>query len=559
MTRFLTALLLCLHSSVCWAQTSIQNLPPAQALSGNDLFIVDQQIAPSIRRTGSVSLGTLGGAIFGGVTLSGIPSIGYAPIATGPTTAQWQQVGPAVNPVWWGADPTGVADSTAAFNSALAASNHVVFPPGTYLLSSAISYSVPGGPGKSVLIEGSGADLTVLNWTSATDGLDITLATQYSSFHIRNLTLETSAAVGTAGSAISVVLTTGSALPAVSAQSDISFVTIRGFGEDSSRYWTTGIADVGASNVSVVTTSIFGCNTVGGCGTGVSITGLVSATQYAAAWSFTQLYTQQVNVGLELNSYVQGISVTQSQFIGEQFGILAPGSQTGILDGLLVQSSSFNIQGNGSACTTGNGCHGVDLLSPWWDVQVANNVFELNTAYGNAVQFAAANLRCSIFGNDILGGFTTGQTAVAVIGTTTSCNIIGNNFTYGSMAVGIAVGSGTSAIIIADNDLTGVSTAISNNSTATNNKFSDNVGYNPVGSTAATNVGTSPATITAGPSRETHYVNQSATNTATITKNSQQIATLVGASTYYVVELGPNESYVVTWSTTQPTYTKDVH
>jgi hypothetical protein len=31
------------------------------------------------------------------------------------------------------------------------------------------------------------------------------------------------------------------------------------------------------------------------------------------------------------------------------------------------------------------------------------------------------------------------------------------------------------------------------------------------------------------------------------------------ASTYYVVQLGPNESYVVTWATTQPTFTKDVH
>lgn len=86
-----------------------------------------------------------------------------------------------------------------------------------------------------------------------------------------------------------------------------------------------------------------------------------------------------------------------------------------------------------------------------------------------------------------------------------------------------------------------------------------NQGYNPVGVTASTTMGASPTTITAGASPETHYVNQSATNTATVTKGGQQIATLVGASTYHTIQLGPHESYVTTWLTTAPTYTKDVH
>ncbi len=85
---------------------------------------------------------------------------------------------------------------------------------------------------------------------------------------------------------------------------------------------------------------------------------------------------------------------------------------------------------------------------------------------------------------------------------------------------------------------------------------------------AAANVGASPAVVTAGASPETHYLKQSATNTATVKKpgttrggscNGQEVAVLSNASTYYQVDLGPNESYCVTWSATQPTYTKDVH
>lgn len=51
---------------------------------------------------------------------------------------------------------------------------------------------------------------------------------------------------------------------------------------------------------------------------------------------------------------------------------------------------------------------------------------------------------------------------------------------------------------------------------------------------------------------ETHYLKQTATNTATVTKGGQQVATLANSSTYYVI-------YTCTYATTTPTYTKDVH
>jgi len=113
--------------------------------------------------------------------------------------------------------------------------------------------------------------------------------------------------------------------------------------------------------------------------------------------------------------------------------------------------------------------------------------------------------------------------------------------------------------IIANNTINNSSVTIANSSATTSNIIINNIGYNPVGVSAAATMGASPTTVTAGASPETHYVRQSATNTATIAKGGQQIATLVGTTTYYTIQLGPGESYVTTWVTTAPTYTKDVH
>lgn len=121
----------------------------------------------------------------------------------------------------------------------------------------------------------------------------------------------------------------------------------------------------------------------------------------------------------------------------------------------------------------------------------------------------------------------------------------------------MVLSSGTSSINVQGNNFQGNTATVSNSGSG--NVVANNVGYNPVGVTAAANVCTSPCTITAGASPETHYLNQSATNTATVTVGGKQVATLVGTTSYWPIDLGPNESMVVTWSTTTPTDTKYVH
>lgn len=69
-----------------------------------------------------------------------------------------------VNPVWWGADPTGALPSDSALVAALAVSNWIRFPPGLFKFTTMITYSVLAN--SSVRIEGAGIDVTTLSWAS---------------------------------------------------------------------------------------------------------------------------------------------------------------------------------------------------------------------------------------------------------------------------------------------------------------------------------------------------------------------------------------------------------
>ena len=83
-----------------------------------------------------------------------------------------------VSVIDFGADPTGVIDSSTAFNNAIAAAHHVHFPAGNYKLSSTITISNRVG----LVLEGDGAALTngndkfagttIFNFDTAASGTD---------------------------------------------------------------------------------------------------------------------------------------------------------------------------------------------------------------------------------------------------------------------------------------------------------------------------------------------------------------------------------------------------
>lgn len=93
--------------------------------------------------------------------------------------------GIAANPVWWGADPTGAADSTPAIAAALAASTSVQLPAGTFKVSS-LDIEQSG-----TRLLGSGRGATILSPTTTTgDVIDIgTASTNPSDVTVGNFSL----------------------------------------------------------------------------------------------------------------------------------------------------------------------------------------------------------------------------------------------------------------------------------------------------------------------------------------------------------------------------------
>ena len=132
--------------------------------------------------------------------------------------------------------------------------------------------------------------------------------------------------------------------------------------------------------------------------------------------------------------------------------------------------------------------------------------------------------------------------------------IIGNlSSMANSTSVSIQESAGTNNNTIADNTVFQGMTLIGSGTRA-----HDNQGYNPVGTSASASAGASPWTYTAGQSPETHYITQSATFTAVVSKGGKTLGTLVNALPM-TVQLDPGGQYTVNWTTTAPTYVKDIH
>lgn len=229
--------------------------------------------------------------------------------------------------------------------------------------------------------------------------------------------------------------------------------------------------------------------------------------------------------------------------------------------GLHVISNTFEelagtrTTGPTFATAASNVGSGINLSANNTDVEILNNRSDGNSAKG--LVSSATNL--GVIGGEYTRNGAGGATAGISIATAGTIRIVGVRATGSPQNQGIALAAAAINGVINGNDVSGTGGNILDSSTGTTLRVLNNTGYNPVGVTAAATMGASPTTITSGHAPETHYVKQSATNTATIAKGGQQIHALIGATTYYTIELGPNESYVTTWVTTAPTFTKDVH
>ncbi len=459
----------------------------------------------------------------------------------------------AINPVIYGADPTGVADSAPALTAACAASNYVLFPPGTFTMLSKVTCttlnSAPGIGHPKMTIQGSGSQATRLNFSNTTDGIEIDYSGSGASASVKNISIETNQSPG--GVALTLKLALAGAGAAAN-PTDLRDVILRGnINPITSNGWSTGVSFQNISDIIIDGLFVAGKSVGGSQGTGLIFTGDVGLSSSAVSISIVNSFFITLNIGVQYDALGQGMFITNTNFTTDVTGIFVPSG--------LAQLTQLNVTTCQINPASVSGAKGIDLESGVSAVSI-NNSFFILPASTTGVVFNSTAIGGYEMGNNTFAGTSAGV-GTGVTFTATSATIggaIGGNV-FESLATGISIAATGDYISIIGNVFNSDTAKISNSSTGAHNQIVSNPGYNPVGVTAAANVCASPCTITAGASPETHYLRQSATNTATVTKGSQAVATLAGATTYYPFELGPNESIIVTWTATNPTDTVDVH
>jgi hypothetical protein len=391
----------------------------------------------------------------------------------------------ALNAVAFGADPTGASDSTPAWTAMLAAlpstqGGAIYFPRGKYKFNSAL-YVTLSGTMTSLTVLGDGADVTKLYWPGG-DGLTIDYGGDYqNAAHVRGLSL-TTGATGT-GNALRLYMSAAIGNPANTAISTVYNVSAHGDdGYAVSHYWNVGLVLDNVSNTQVEDLSIIGPAAVGG--NGILIQGKPGSGTYAVVLNVDKCTFNWLTSGIIYGSYVQGVTVDQSNFTAVYQGIIAPGGETGVLQMLTVTNSQFAPQ---LAAIIGGVVIG--------NHQISNNlIFVPPNGFGIFMQAANG----TITNNTFICANTTNTTGIQMSGG--GGDIIGNNW-IAVGHIGIQLDAGCT-LVQTHNNLIACVTNYVDNSGNSSNGF---VGWdasgsqlNIIGTTIKTNASLgigSPATI----------------------------------------------------------------
>lgn len=457
-------------------------------------------------------------------------------------------------------------DDTSAFTSAMAVGGLLFVPCNTYLVSSVLTLNF-----NNQSVSGAGRGCVVTKTVSATANV-FAMGGALSNNTIAHLTVDR-AVTATGGSGIDMTPSVGGAfledlavyhhfVGLTLGNTDFSPIqdVFVGFGQSDGIVFTNGATGNAAAQWQLYNVTSgqnagrgvrYQCNGTGAMSTG-QINGLATFANSGVGIAFIGSATCPINGIRMINSFL-GQDGNDEIFLST-FGAfphaftavtveLAGTSATGPTLSTPASNTGdgFTISANEPLVTISNPVVNAMSLSG-----IRNNGSQVTVIGGTVANNGQAGAAPGIIadGRMIIEGVTIGNT-----GANTSQNF----------GVQIPVTGGDNSII-SHND-------IRNNATSpfslvgglTHTVITENLGYNPVGLTAGTSTGTSASTISAGSSSETHYITQSATFNAAVKSGATTLCTVATATVPCVIQLGPNESYSVTWATTQPTYSKFVH
>jgi hypothetical protein len=349
---------------------------------------------------------------------------------------------------WFGYN-TSSANNSPAVNSALAAlpstGGTLMFPQGTGVFTSTITVNYPlaGGANEySVAFIGAGADITILRFNGC-NGIVINANGFYHGVQIRDMTLTTDSAGLYNGLTLNNSYQLG-----VYAQSDITRVTLKGPDISLVNYWATAIRVRGLSNVNYDTVLIYG-NAAGTAGVGMDIAGnppgIAPVDPYTVVHNIDSCGLYNLGTGVIYNTYVQGITITQTNIVNGLTGIFLPAGAVGATQ-LACSGCNFNTFGNQ-----------ILLSAPIATVLITNCSFYIpNSTAGLAFNSTGAGQSIT---NNYFVGLTTGAgaTGIAVNAQNAPGVITGNIFQ--TLAVGVTL-AGTSGFNVQANQYSGVSTTV---------------------------------------------------------------------------------------------------
>jgi hypothetical protein len=317
----------------------------------------------------------------------------------------------------------GVTDNTSAWTAAFAAlpsgGGCIFVPPGEYYSSTMKSSTFPSTHGYGLTIVGGGADVTKLLY-GGSGAFSLTLSEQDQSLHIRDMTVETTDTVSATHTAI--LITQSAMYNGVYGQSDITNVTFRGHdGGYGTEYWGNSVSDVGLSNLSFTNDLFFGPNqsVTLGAGNGITLSGNTGVSPYfAVVFNLSNCGFFNEAIGLKLVTYVQGITVSQSNFYAGTFGIDVLSGASGIGQ-ISVSTSEFNTNATQ-----------INLVGLANILLVSNNYFILPIGgFGITINSTATSGGDSFTGNQFSTLYGTNTaTAIYADGTCSPCVSTGNTF-----------------------------------------------------------------------------------------------------------------------------------
>jgi hypothetical protein len=444
----------------------------------------------------------------------------------------------------FGATGNGTTDDTNAVQVALTAAAAIgaatYFPPGTYLVSSALSITGAGA------VFGYNAGATVIKTNSAIADIFVVNAPFVS---IRELQFGASVAK-TAGACVNL---NGQNYCKVS-----DFVI-------SSANWFVGVtlgSGVGSTGAKIERGRMLGGQA--GVSTGILISQTSNSVDVIIRdmWIIGNSSVSQLASGIKITNvgdcYLDHVSTV---FAGNGLEVV-PGTGQ-IVQALFVDNTFFD-SGSGDGIGLRPGSTGVIMLVKIANTWACSNALGIVFAGAAGGTEAADIINCTASNNTSHGILLNDTSAkgVRIIGGSCSANVgvgivinsgvtnfhiqgvrVGPYGEFGANGNGIVLAGSNDGFAIVDNDVSGnASTQLSLSSYAgTTGKIKDNRGYNPVGSSAPT-VGVSPFTYTAGPSPTTLYIVGAWTLSAiVISGGAIDIATKT-------IELGPNEAVTLTYS-----------